>query len=474
MINQKIAKTNIRVKLLVPHFGAFFRQLAAGWCTDLRKSLTVQTHREQNKIENEKSTVSQALTVKERIARIESGPSCVDLFAGAGGLAAGFREAGWSIRSANDADSEAAATFALNFPEATFLEGPVELVRPTDLLDASEVQPGELGCLIGGPPCQSFSYNNHRRSAADERARLFEHYLRIVEETRPRAIVMENVPGILTIDSGAVIGEIRDRLGSMGYDTHVAILSAEEYGTPQVRRRVFIAASRVGAAIEMIPAPSHWSRCVATRRSSPVGQRPTTATKRIVTVWQAIGDLPPLPNGGGQQIAPRPRTKATTAYQKEARRWAAELYNHICHRLTEVNLSRIVHVPEGGNWRDVPRDLLPAGMQRARLKDHTKRYGRLDRDGLSATILTKCDPHWGAYVHPTQDRTISVREAARLQGFPDTFQFAGQHLSRQYEQVGNAVPVQVALAIAKATRNHLERAERRERRLLAVTRREAA
>jgi DNA (cytosine-5)-methyltransferase 1 len=94
-------------------------------------------------------------------------------------------------------------------------------------------------------------------------------------------------------------------------------------------------------------------------------------------------------------------------------------------------------------------------MQRARLKDHTKRYGRLSRDGFASTILTKCDPHWGAYVHPTQDRTISVREAARLQGFPDVFQFAGDRIGPQYTQVGNAVPVPLARAIAAAVIAHL-------------------
>ena len=146
---------------------------------------------------------------------------------------------------------------------------------------------------------------------------------------------------------------------------------------------------------------------------------------------------------------------AFTGYQREARRGARKVLNHICHALTKVNIDRIVHVPEGGNWRNVPRDLLPAGMQRAKLSDHTKRYGRLSRTGLASTLLTKCDPHWGAYVHPTQDRTISVREAARLQGFPDSFEFDGNNLGAHYEQVGNAVPVPVARAIGRVASMHL-------------------
>ena len=122
-------------------------------------------------------------------------------------------------------------------------------------------------------------------------------------------------------------------------------------------------------------------------------------------------------------------------------------------------LRRIETVPEGGNWRDIPRDLLPNGMLRARLSDHTKRYGRLDRAALCCTVLTKCDPHWGSYVHPEQHRVVSVREAARLQSFPDHYKFFG-HKYEQYEQVGNAVPPLMAAALGRAVRRHVrERAD---------------
>jgi DNA (cytosine-5)-methyltransferase 1 len=309
--------------------------------------------------------------------------------------------------------------------------------------------------LIGGPPCQSFSHNNHHRNATDG-ARLFEHYLELVVGLQPKTIVMENVPGILSIDGGAVVREIVQKLAEIGYHQPcVRVLSAEQFGTPQVRRRVFIVASRIGNSAELMPNPTHWSP-----KFSHIGwprERPDGATKHPVTVWQAIGDLPEIGNGGGQASLLRDRPRATTSYQREVHAGTPVIYNHACHSLTGVNLARVVHIPEGGNWRDVPRELLPAGMQRARLSDHTKRYGRLHREGFASTILTKCDPHWGAYLHPTQDRTITVREAARLQGFPDTFRFAGNAIGPQYVQVGNAVPVPLAREIAHAVKAHLDR-----------------
>ena len=203
-----------------------------------------------------------------------------------------------------------------------------------------------------------------------------------------------------------------------------------------------------------MPAPTHWSpkfKHIGWPRDRPVG-----ANSQPVTVWQAIGDLPEIENGGGKAQMTRDWRRATTVFQRLSQAGAPVIYNHVCHSLTEVNLRRVVHIPEGGNWRDVPRELLPAGMQRARLSDHTKRYGRLHRDGFASTILTKCDPHWGAYLHPVYDRTITVREAARLQGFPDTFQFAGDAIGPQYSQVGNAVPVPLARALANAVKVHLE------------------
>lgn len=388
------------------------------------------------------------------------GPTCVDLFSGAGGLAEGFRQAGWSLLAANDDDSHAAQTFRLNFPEASFFEGSVAALDPAALLKETGLARGELDCLIGGPPCQSFSYNNHRRSATDQRAQLFRKYLRIVEALLPKTLVMENVPGMLTIGDGKIVDEIKKKLGRLGYECDVGILYSEDFGVPQTRRRAFILATRLGKKQSLLPRGTHGPSAKPSPASNKYVHRwqltGRQKPKAFVTVWDAIGDLPRLKNGAGQSTSKYKKDPSTT-YQRIVRGRAPDVTHHVCHALSKSMVTRIAHVPEGGNWRSIPRRLLPAGMRRAKPKDHTKRYGRLRRNGLASTILTKCDPHWGAYIHPTQERTISVREAARLQGFPDSFAFATSHIGKHYEQVGNAVPVQMALALGRKLRAHIRR-----------------
>lgn len=390
----------------------------------------------------------------------QRGPTCIDLFSGAGGFAEGLRQAGWAILTGNDIDSAAGETFRSNFPEASFFEGPISELKAAALLRDTGLQPGELDCLVGGPPCQSFSYNNHQRSASNARARLFKDYLRIVKALKPKTLVMENVPGMLTIDGGRIIQEIEKELGKLKYKCCIRLLYAEDYGTPQARRRVFIVASRIGSVENIFPNGTHGP---SEKPSSGIAKKFIHAWEvsrgrkpvPLVTVWDAISDLPPLKNGKGFQTAVH-RKEPTTKFQKDIRAGTKLLHNHICHNLSNLMLERISHVPEGGNWTNIPRKLLTAGMKRAHTNCHTKRYGRLDRSGLASTLLTKCDPHWGAYIHPTQNRTLSVREAARLQGFPDSFKFAGTSINEHYVQIGNAVPVPVAKALGLALAQHLE------------------
>lgn len=356
--------------------------------------------------------------------------SVIDLFCGAGGLSEGFRQAGYHVLAGNDFFDAAGETFAATHPEAKFLPGPIQQYAADDFLKAAGLEAGELDVLVGGPPCQGFSVYNHQRGLHDERSSLYQEYLRIVAGLRPNWIVLENVTGMTSAGGGAAVKAILDGLGDLGYSVEAKILRAEEYGVPQERRRIVFIGNRIGLPIEF-PSPTHGP-----------GLLPFT------TVGDAISDLPRLINGGGDDGIATFASEARSAFQSELRGGSNGVRNHAAAKLASVNLERLKHIPQGGSWRDIPVDLLPAGMKRAKRSDHTKRYGRLSWNGMASTILTKCDPHWGAYFHPDQNRTVTVREAARLQSFPDYFQFKGSR-TEQYVQVGNAVPPLLGRAIAQ-------------------------
>lgn len=370
-------------------------------------------------------------------------------------MADGFRQAGFHILSGTDMDPAAAKTFIRNFPEAMFFEGDIAGLRGRQILARAGLAIGDIDCLIGGPPCQAFSYNNHLRTARGAVAGLFREYLRLVRELRPKFIVMENVPGILSIGNGRVVGEIVSFLGLLGYEAAVQIVYAEDFGVPQERRRVIFIASRIGSFANEVfpdgthgPAPKPESNEMIHRWAVTEGAH----AKRLVRVWSAIGDLPEEPCASEEDTDPIGyRTGAWCDFQNYARMGSNGVFNHFSSQIQNKLLTRIRWVEPGGSWRNIPRRLLPAGMKRAKKSDHTKRYGRLAKDGLACTILTKCDPHWGCYVHPEQDRVLTVREAARLQSFPDRFVFEGSRVD-QYRLVGNSVPPLLARGIGSSIR----------------------
>ena len=190
-----------------------------------------------------------------------------------------------------------------------------------------------------------------------------------------------------------------------------------------------------------MPQERHRLVFIGNREGTPIAWPEKThgeGLKPFTTIREAIGDLPALANGEDCGVLSYTR-KADGEYQNMLRDGSNAVRNHSAPCLAPINIERMKHIPQGGSWRDVPFVLLPAGMKRARRCDHTKRYGRMMWEGLSCTVLTKCDPHWGAYIHPEQDRVITVREAARIQSFSDWFQFEGSRTD-QYVQVGNAVP----------------------------------
>ena len=381
----------------------------------------------------------------------------VDLFCGAGGITEGFREAGYRCLYGNDCMPEAIETFSLNHPEPWSDARGIEDVKPAQVRSRLGLKKGELDLLAAGPPCQGFSINAPARFLSDPRNKLFKDYLRFLEQFQPKAFLFENVPGLLSLGNGRVFRQILREFDEHGYYVTFKILFAAHYGVPQERWRLIILGSRYTPVAA--PEPTHYATGRANFRGGGTltFQLNEANKERLlppVTVGEAIGDLPPLQIGEGAEMVGY-TTEAHSDYARIMRNPEGVTFNHFAAKLSQQNLERMKYVKPGGSWRDIPHRLLPKGMQRARKSDHTKRYGRLRNDGLAGTVMTKCDPHWGAAFLPHQDRSLTVREAARFQSFPDAYRFLGPRVS-QYGQVGNAVPVLMAKAIALQLRAHLE------------------
>jgi len=375
----------------------------------------------------------------------------IDLFCGAGGITEGFRRAGFVCLYANDINFWAIETFRANHPGTRADNRPIEQVDAAALRRELNLQRGDLDVIVGGPPCQGFSINAPERFLDDPRNSLFKHYIRFLDEFEPKTLLIENVPGMLSLGGGVIFDRILAELRARNYQVSARILFAAHYGVPQERWRMIILGSRI-APPPNHPEPTHFAEARANFKGGrTMTFRPLQLQQRFllppVTVREAIGDLTRLAMGEGGEIVVYDKP-ANSEYSRSMRAGGAVTFNHFASVLAPQNAERMKYIKPGGSWRDIPHHLLPKGMQRARKSDHTKRYGRLRHEGLAGTILTKCDPHWGAVFLPDQDRALTVREAARIQSFPDYYKFLGPRVS-QYEQVGNAVPVLMAEAIAR-------------------------
>ena len=351
-------------------------------------------------------------------------PSTFDCFCGLGGMSLGADLAGFEVVGGVDADAKAITVYKRAFPRALSLQEDLLQVAPRTVLRSAGIGRGDVDVLLGGPPCQPYSINNHQRGTNDARCALVKRYLEFVSLLRPRWLALENVPGFASIEGGTFLRTLLRSVQARGYFSAFHIVDASDFGVPQRRRRLVILACRDGKKL----------------RSAMEELR--SRRDRMVTVGDALGDLP-VKEGRATAY----RCKPSSEFQRAMRsRSEKAVQDHIASGLGPTNLARIKHVPPGGNWRNIPRRLLPPGMKRARLSDHTTRYGRLRSDKPAFTLLTKCDPHWGCYLHPTQDRVLTVREAARLQSIPDHVHFSDR-LNANYRLVGNAVPPLLAKGI---------------------------
>ncbi|USZ68739.1 DNA cytosine methyltransferase [Halorussus salilacus] len=340
----------------------------------------------------------------------------VDIFSGAGGFSLGFEmperlngladlgyeEIGFDERAfetiaAIEQDDNTAETFRRNF-DAEVIEGDVRDVDSFESWDDADV-------VVGGPPCQGFSNLNKTQTAEldDERNSLWRHFLRAVEDIDPDVFLIENVPRFLKSQEGVRTVEIAEE---MGYTTVVDTLWAHKYGVPQKRKRAFVLGSKLGVPF-----------------------LPEETDGPIRTVADAIGDLPNEPTEENWHVSRK--------------------------QVTELSKKRFEEVPPGGNRYDLPKELMPECWKN-KTQGGTDLFGRLWWDRPSVTIRTEFyKPEKGRYLHPEANRSITIREGARLQTFPDDFEFYGAR-TRVAPQIGNAVPPKLSYHLGQAMKSHLE------------------
>jgi len=370
----------------------------------------------------------------------DSRPKTISLFAGAGGCSLGFKQAGYEIRFATDIDPDAVLTYRHNFPGIPCERADIRDLNAETLLAKAGLRTGELDVLIGGPPCQGFSSAGVKRSH-DPRNSLVHCYVRLLHELRPKWFVMENVEGLLTNGNGLHVRDAVAAFLDAGYALNLEKVYAQGYGVPQRRKRVLIVGNRIGHDF-LFPDPD-------TVFSGNIFR------KTAATFAAALDDLPPAALSGETRVvydrAP------LNELQRHLRAGATEVTDHFSAPLDGIQLERVRGLRPGQTMKDLPSRLQHRSFQRRafrRVIDGTpseKRGGapsglkRLFAEEPSLTITSAATRE---FVHPFEERLLTIRESARLQTFPDSFVFCGNAGSR-IQQIGNAIPPLLAFTIAE-------------------------
>lgn len=370
----------------------------------------------------------------------------IDLFAGAGGMSRGLEMAGFQIKAAIESVPRAAKTHELNFPGSRVIAGDIQEFPPSRFAKASGVLPGQVDLLAGGPPCQTFSTIGRAKirsiksevvEKADPRNYLFKNFFDYVAYYQPRVFLMENVPAIRSKYKGQLFSRILDIVDELNYEVHISTLNAADFGVPQTRKRLFVVGTQKGLNYSF-PQPTHYDP-----NDLLEGESCPSSLSPYLTVKDALSDLPEVSDGCREHHLPY-RSAPMCGYQRLLRSKNGSVGNNTCRMSNERAKEVFRHMQQGDKYMDLPpevRKILP--FREDIFHDRLK---RLQNDRPSWTVLAHIGMDGYMYIHPTENRTLSVREAARIQSFNDEFEFVG-NMREQYVQVGNAVPPLLAKAI---------------------------
>ncbi|PQJ80166.1 DNA cytosine methyltransferase [Polaribacter porphyrae] len=369
----------------------------------------------------------------------------IDLFSGCGGVSLGFKWAGFNAVLASDIDENCEKTFTANFPETPFICGDLSDIKKEDF---DKHINKEIDVVIGGPPCQGFSLANKKRNkvADDPRNKLFYEFVKVIDWYNPKSFVMENVKGLLSMKSGQVIKQIIaefENAGEYGYEVKYEVLKASDFGVPQARQRVIVIGIRKD--LKVLP------------------EFPKKKYEKEITVNEAISDLPTIHASEGKPIQQYTK-KVKNGYQEFMRKNSNNVKNHVAMRHTQRLINRFKAIKNGQGLLDVWET--HGAVQRGNPgKKSTVKFSqnnqRLHGDKPAPTIAASFQSN---FIHPKLDRNFTAREGARLQSFPDDFEFKGMRTKMswekglsQYQQIGNAVPPLLAYEIALTLKRVLEK-----------------
>jgi DNA (cytosine-5)-methyltransferase 1 len=352
-------------------------------------------------------------------------PTVIDLFCGAGGFSYGFYQAGFTILMGIDNWEDALVTYRHNFPDTKTINTDIENITPHEIDIILERSADNVDVIIGGPPCQGFSISG-KRLINDSRNKLYKAFVSLVSHYKPKLFVMENVPGVMRLFNGKIKEQIINDFSLIGYNVETKLLSAENYGVPQQRKRVFF----VGINPDKIKNTHKFEFPVATHGAD-------NNLIPFVTVKDAISDLNFIPDDKSLDECIDYELPSVNNYQKLMRKKSKKLNNHVAILHTKRTKEIIAMVKDGGNYKDLPKKLWETR------KVHIA-WTRMNSTRPCFTIDTGHNHHF----HYRENRAPTVRESARIQSFPDTFLFFGIK-TRQFRQVGNAVPPILVKAIAE-------------------------